>query len=144
MTVKEKRLDFTTVREGWSEYKLTEDGSEIKIKVTITEIVDTGIKEGKVHKLRFGTQNLFFKELSSNDKGEPSETPDISKEDIIQDLEFEKVVEPINMYDVPEKLVLLVNSKLLKIEKTKKFSSAGNRIYRTDIACAVSAVPYPK
>ena len=144
MTPKESILDFSVVRESWSEYKVVNDGTIAKIKASISEVVDTGQKKGKSQRVRFGFQSQFFKQTTPDDKGEPSETQKTSEEDIIETLQFEKIREPINIYDVPEKFVLLTRTTLKKLRKTRKFNSQGNRIYNYELVCDVNVVAYPK
>jgi hypothetical protein len=143
MTAEEKRLNFVVIREDWSEYRL-EDGSIVKVKASISDIIDAGKMKGKLHELKFVFNNVFFKEPSPDDRGTPSDSPKISEEDIIQDLKFEKIREPLNIYDIPEKLVLLVQVKLTDLKKTRKFDFNGNRIYHCGISCAINVVRYPE
>lgn len=141
---KPKKLEYTTVREDWSKYKLDDD-SVVKIKVTITEIIDTGLKKGKTRELKFGVRNMIFKEPTPDDKGEPSENQKILNGDIIQDLTIQKrISESLNIYDVPDKLLLLIRPRLKEIKKTKKFDLSGNRIYQYIVLCDASIISYPK
>jgi hypothetical protein len=140
----EKSLDFLVVREDWSEYKLVRTGEHVKTKAAVTNIIDTGRKEGKKFEARLGFTNMFFKAPMPDDKGEPSADTKIADGDIIEDMQFEKIREPLNIYDVPEKLILIVKGELTELKKTAKFDASGNRIYHYGIACDVSVVEYPK
>jgi len=138
-----KKLDFLVIREDWSEYKLVTDGTKVKIKASVSDIVDVG-KKGKKREVRLAFNNVFYKEVSADDKGEPSENPIISEEDVIQELEYEKIREPLNIYDVPNKFIIIVRTSLTELKKTRKFDSKGNRIYHYGISCLVNVVEYPK
>lgn len=143
MTPKESVLDFSAIRELWSEYKVIKDGTIVKVKTSISEIIDTGEKKGKSHKVKFNFQNQFYKQHSSDDKGEPSETTKTSEEDIIEEVKFEKIREPICIYDVPDKLVLVTRTVLKALKKTRKFNAQGNRIYNYEVVFLVNQVGYP-
>jgi hypothetical protein len=139
----EKRLSFLVVREEWSEYKLVSDGSLVRTKVAISDVIDTGRKEGKLQ-VRFAFKNVFFKEPSIDDKGEPSADQKTSKDDEIEEMKREKIREPISIYDVPDKFILLVKAQLTDLKKTKKFDASGNRIYNYGISVSINVVEYPK
>ena len=143
MTQEEKQLDFSVIRESWSEYKLA-NNTTVKVKASISAIIDTGKKKGKLKEVKIGFQNQFFKQSSPDDKGEPSENTKISEEDIVEELEFEKIREPLNIYDVPEDFILLIRTSLTELKKTRKFNSKGSRIYHYGIDCPVSIVQYPE
>ena len=142
--VEEERLNFTIVREDWSTYRLKDTGSLVKFKVSMSDLIDTGRRKGKAPELNFTSNTVFFKEPSPDDKGEPSDSSKIEEGDIIQDLQFEKIFEPVNIYDVPEKFILLVKQRLKDIKKTKKFDLKGNRIYQSGVECDINIVNYPK
>jgi len=137
-----KRLDFKVIREDWSEYKV-EDGSLVKVKNSISEIIETGRKKGNKKELLFGTNYVFFKEETPDDVGTPSENQTITDEDIDRELKFEIINEPINIYDVPDKFIILQKNTLEKLVRTKKFNLEGKRIYNYTVECAVNVVKYP-
>ena len=144
LATSENKINFVVIRDDWSEYKIKDDGLTVKVRMSLTELIDTGIKKGKASKLKFGTKASFFKEPNPEDKGEPSENPKISDEDIMGELEFEKIREPLNIYDVPDKFLIILRSSLDKIKKTSKFDANGKRIYQFGVENALNVVPYPK
>ncbi|MGD0330395.1 MAG: hypothetical protein ABSB40_08130 [Nitrososphaeria archaeon] len=143
---KRKRLSFSTVRENWNEYKLIDTGSLLNIKVVLKEVVDIGQKDKQV--LDFKTEVESFKEPLPDDKGEPSKDGEPSfipmAKDELESLNFERISEPLNIYDIPNKFLFLLKPVLDKVEKSNKFDKEGNRIYLYDVKCAPIIVEYPK
>lgn len=142
MTVQRVHVDFLTVREDWNEYTL-DDGRYVKLKASPNSLFQTGEIVNK--KMPFTAQlttNVYV-DPSPDDVGQPSENQIIKNEDIINELHFTTKKEVINIYDVPNKIIMLVMTKARKIRKTSKFNSAGNRIYDIDADTAISLIPYP-
>ena len=80
----------------------------------------------------------------AEDRGTPSTDQSLKPEDILGTVGFEKISEVIDAYDIPEKkFLLLIKSHLMRIVKTAKFDVNGNRVYRLDIALAITNVGYP-
>ena len=133
----EHRVDYTTVREDWSEYK-TNDGTSVKVKLTLTELIEIGQRTGK---FKFGIKGIMFKQPTPDDMPKPDEKQD--DEEKVETIEFTKVRDSLNIYDVPERFLFLNKPKLEKLEKTNKFNSKGKRIWKYLIGCAINIVKYP-
>lgn len=142
-TPQEQSLNFIVVREDWSQYRLRETGSLVKVKISMSEIIDTGRKKGNLKELKFGAKNVFYKEPSPDDKGEPSQDTRILPEDVVEKYHFDRVSEPLNIYDVTDRFLILVKPVLKAMEKTKKFNSSGDRIFNYELDCSINVVGYP-
>ncbi len=136
-----ERPKFLVVREDWSEYKIKKDNSIVKLKASVTDVVDTK-KEGK-NRLKFEFSSQFFKSPTEDDKGAPSEDVKINPEDVIEDLEVEKINEPMNIYDIPDMFMITMKVRLITLKKTGKYNQKGERIYQYETVCDVSMMKYP-
>jgi hypothetical protein len=79
-----------------------------------------------------------------NDKGAPSTDQTIQKENIVKNIEFERVFESLNIYDIPSVRKLVIIKPILMIfSMTNKFDAKGDRIYRAGFNLAVAPIDYP-
>lgn len=135
----EKMLDFLIVREEWSKYRVLNDETMAKVKLILTAIRETG-QEGKFH---YSLKATFIKDPSSSDAKTSAASTATEEPLVEEEVPFEKVSEPINIYDIPEKFILLTKPILSVIKRTNKFDSKGNRVYNIKLDCAVNVVKYP-
>lgn len=134
-------LDFDVIREEWNKYRLVA-GALVRAKASLSNVTAVEIS-GEKQEMSFTFKNAFYKDPSPDDKGTPSADSKITAEDVVETLGFEAISEPMNVYDVPGRCVILAKSKLKEIRKTRKFDSEGNRIYAYTMRCAVSVAKYP-
>src|SRR5712664_1938763 len=132
--------NFITLREEWNTYKL-ENGTILKSKTALAGIeID---KDSKMGSIQLSPVSPVIVPVGE-DRGTPSTDLTLKQEDIVGTVAFEKISEVIDAYDVPEKkFLLLIRSHVMRIVKTAKFDVNGNRIYRLDIALAITNVEYP-
>lgn len=131
---------FLTVREEWNKYKLS-DGTQFKFKIPLSSVTIVSMQEKKANA---SFAQLFVKDPCPDDKGSPSPNPIVTDADIIEKLKFEREFESLNIYDIPEiRQILLCGPYLESVEKTGKFDTTGNRIYRYNLKANISNVPYP-
>lgn len=138
----ETKLDFNVVREEWNKYRLV-GGGFFRVKASLSSLTAVEASDGK-QELSFAFKNAFYKDPSPSDKGTPSSDPKTTAEDVVETPEFETISEPMNVYDVPERYVILARLKLNEIRKTRKFDAQGNRIYGYNMGSAISVAKYPK
>jgi hypothetical protein len=134
----DNHIDFLTVREEVNEYKIPDDNSTIKMKVTLIDLRKKEI-EGQ---FSFYPQAVFTKTDTPSDLKKPEEQE--SSEEQTQAVGFQAVVEPINIYDIPGKFILLIKPFLTNVMRSNRFDGEGKRVYTYKIDCLVNVVSYPE
>ena len=134
-----KGVAFLTIREDWNEYKLPSSGTIIKFKNSITEIKENTLKAGQ---FSVNATVITVKETSPADEIKPSDQKEPAEE-ILEKVSFEKIREPLNIYDVPDKTIILAKAIMQDIQKSNKFDTEGKRIYKYQASCAINFVKYP-
>lgn len=136
---------FITVREEWNRYLLS-DKTELKLKISMSGVTVQGKYEATgTGQAASSFTPVFYKEPSSEDKGQPSTPPVLTDSDPLRELGFETQHESINIYDVPSiRNLLICRPQLAKIYASDKFDQNGSRIYRYETKMLLAVVPYPK
>lgn len=79
-----------------------------------------------------------------NDKGPPSTDQTIQKESIVKNIEFERVFESLNIYDIPSvRKLVIIKPILMTFSMTNKFDAKGDRIYQAGFNFAIAPIDYP-
>lgn len=79
-----------------------------------------------------------------NDKGPPSTDQTIQKENLVKNIEFERVFESLNIYDVPSvRKLVIIKPILMTFTMTNKFDLKGDRIYQAGFNLAIAPIDYP-
>jgi hypothetical protein len=130
--------DFFIIREEWNRYLLLPDKSPLRIRMSP---VGFNLEGGKVGMELSQTLKMNPRE---NDKGAPSPDQTIRNEDIVENMEFERVFESLNIYDVPAVRKLVMCKPILKtFSITRKFDLKGDRIYQCEFQLAIVPIDYP-
>lgn len=130
--------DFFVIREEWNRYLLLPDKIPLRIRMSP---VSFNVEGSKINAEFSQTLKMTPRE---NDKGTPSADQLIRKEDIVKMIEFDRVFESLNIYDVPTvRKVVMVKPILMAFSMTRKFDSKGDRIYQCEFHLAVAPIDYP-
>lgn len=131
-------LDFFVIREEWNRYLLLPGKMPLRIRMSP---VGFNVEGGKIGVEFAQTLKMTPKE---NDKGIPSADQTIRGEDIVKNIEFDRVSESLNIYDVPTARKLVICKPILKtFSMTRKFDLKGDRIYQCEFHLAVAPIDYP-
>ena len=80
----------------------------------------------------------------SEDLGTASGDITIGPQDVLGDISFETLQNPVSVYDFPKEAVLvLARLHLARVIKTSKFDQSGVRIYQLNLGMSLGPVPYP-
>ncbi len=130
--------DFFIIREEWNRYLLLPDKIPLGIRMSP---VGFNLEGGKMGVEFSQTLKMSPKE---NDKGTPSADQSIRDEDIVKNIQFERLFESLNIYDIPAMRKLVMCKPILKtFSMTRKFDSKGDRIYQCEFHLAVAPIDYP-
>ncbi len=106
----EERVDFTTVREDFSEYEV-ENGEVLRVKAVVTEIINKtdGDKETG--------GDIRFSTISKISASDPIDTTDlelesdpnkVTEKDEVKELKFKTIKEIVNIYETANSLILVI------------------------------------
>ena len=130
--------DFFVIREEWNRYLLLPDKIPLRIRMSP---VGFNLEGGKVGIEFSQTLKMTPRE---NDKGTPSADQTIRNEDIVKNVEFDRVFESLNIYDVPTVRKLVMCKPILRtFSITRKFDLKGDRIYQCEFQLAIAPIDYP-
>jgi hypothetical protein len=130
--------DFSIIREEWNRYLLLPDSIPLRLKVFLINVTVEGDKAG------FEFSQFMRMPPQPEDKGTPSANQTITDQDILKKMEFERVYESLNVYDVPKIRKLVVCKPILaSFSKTGVFDSKGDRVYQSFFKLAIAPIEYP-
>jgi hypothetical protein len=131
-------VEFFIIREEWNRYLVLPDKAPLRVRMSP---LNFNLEGGKM-----GTE--FSQQLKMmprpDDKGEPSADQTIQAGDIVKSIEFQRIFESINIYDVPTARKLIIIKPILKtFSMTSKFDPKGDRIYQAEFHLAIAPIDYP-
>ena len=122
----------------WVRYLLLPDKTPLRIRVSA---VSFDFEGGKAIA---DFSQMLKKTPTDEDKGTPSADQSISDRDVLKNIDFERVFESLNIYDVPKARKFVICKPMLKaFSMTNKFDSMGDRIYQCAFTFAVAPIDYP-
>jgi hypothetical protein len=138
-------LSFDTLSEGWSTYK-TKDGVLIRMRLIVTRIILSNVKEDGIVQMALGSNLLFAVTAPQQLKGPPNNQP-ITQEQILAsiiepDVPFDTVKEDWNEYNA-EGIKVGVKPVATIIAKSKLFDSDGNPVYNVNYQAVFRAITKP-
>ncbi len=130
--------EFFVIREEWNRYRLLPENISLRIRISL---VSVNFEGDKVH---VEISQIMKKPPIPEDKGPPSENQSIAEKDILKEMQFERVFESLNIYDIPKmRKLLMVKPILESYSMTKKFDAKGDRFYQSKFRLAVAPINYP-
>lgn len=130
--------DFFVIREEWNRYLLLPDKIPLRIRMSV---VGFNLEGDKMTAEFAQTLKMTPRE---NDKGTSSADQTIRVEDIMRNIEFDRVFESLNIYDVPTVRKVVMCKPILKtFSMTRKFDLKGDRIYQCEFHLAIAPIDYP-
>lgn len=126
-------IDFRAKHEDWSEYELN-DKTILKARFVLIRVFD----EGKYDELGFpmyelNSINAVGVLVPENLRGEPTKEKysreELDESIVEEDMNFDKIKEGWNTYELENKTKLSVKLVLASVSRTSKFDSRGEPIY---------------
>ncbi len=137
-----REVDFDVVREDWSSDKL-ETGTSVRHKISVNALEFDD--EKRQAKPQF--KSMYHLIPSKEDQGPPDENfvpGRLTDADVLGQVKFEPLKEPMNIYDVPsEKVLVLTKLFIRQVGRTEKFNKKGFRIFKAILLIAAGTIPYP-
>jgi hypothetical protein len=143
----ETELDFDTLEEDWTSYRLLPDETILRVKLNVTKIYQHGTGLDYPN-LRIGFE-LRWERISSGCRilGEPSPNQAITAEDIKNGIElaFERVSpDRWQRYDLNNGFTVRVKPVFTKVIRTSKFNEHRQPVYWADIQHTLDVVETTK
>lgn len=132
MPLEPEYIEFDTIRERWSKYKL-EDGTIIKIKFVPIKFAREKIDDAGNPVYLANYTNVVGSVPPSNLLGSPS-SKKYGRQEIIdaiveEDMRFETLEEDWNEYQLKDGSKLSVKAVVTKVDKTNLFDEKGEPLY---------------
>lgn len=142
--MKEKSIEYNTIQEDFSRYKL-EDGTFLKAKFVITRFVDSGKTDDNKNNIISMDGELMIRTEGEFEKHEPSDDIRITKDDIVKEnVDFNVIEQKIQVYQIPDlNQVVLLIIEIKQISSTSKYDKIGYPVYSVKTTTKVQFVKFP-
>lgn len=126
-------IDFKATHEDWSEYKL-KDGGILRARFILIKVFDEGEYDEHGNPV-YGINSinavgvLVPEKLRGNPSKEKYDRSELEKSIVEEDMEFEKIKEGWNTYELENGAKISIKLVLVSVSRTNKFDSKGEPIY---------------
>ena len=126
-----KEVDFMVLKEDWSRYLLN-DGTELRVRIVVRKIIETGMGEMGYPNLAIESMNAVSAMCPDRMKRPPSTSFNPQTDPYIE-IKFTTREENWQEYQTTSGYKLLVKPVLVKVFKYEKYNNIGEPIYNTSI-----------
>jgi hypothetical protein len=127
-------IQFESIREGWSVYRVEQDDATIKVKLVLMKLFLEAIDESGNPRFSAGTNVSLIASVPSRLRGTPSTQQypprEIAESVVAEDLTFDTIKEEWNEYRLlPDGAMIGIKPVLTMISRTNKYDGNGDPIY---------------